>query len=211
MAYTFDKWSRRVKYRSDLSGHLYHLTKKVTDKEGKTIMTATEVLIKIIKERKLIGSSTEKGFIVGERKAVCFQDTPIYSLTQNIVHENAFREELGGKVRYVSVGLAFSKPYIFNHGGRPVFYESTEKGKRILQDTDWWRIVDFDLSDKNNIVDWTHEREWRIPVEESFDFDLSKATIVVPNQASYVKLLEGLPLEDIKSVLGIVQTSLLIY
>lgn len=211
MAYTVDEWSRRLQYRSDLSGYLYHLTKPVTDNMGKTIMSATEVLIKIIKERKLIGSSTEKGFIIGKRKAVCFQDTPIHSLTQNTVHERAFRKELGGKVRYVSVGLAFPKSYIFQQGGRPVLYESTDKAKQILQDTDWWRIVNFNLSDKNNIVDWTHEREWRIPVDESFNFDLTKATIVIPSKVAYVRLLESVPVEDLKSVLGIVQTSVVVY
>lgn len=150
MAYTHEEWNQRVKSRSDLSGYVYHLTKAEVNKNGKVILSAIDRLMKIINERKLIGSNTESGFITGKRKAVCFQDTPISSLMENIVHERDFREKLGGKTRYVSVGLAFPKPYIFQIGGRPVFYESKEVAKRILPESEWWRIVDYNLMDKNN-------------------------------------------------------------
>lgn len=210
MAYTYEEWNRRVKSRTDLSGFLYHLTKAEKDESGNTTLKAIDRLLKIISERKLIGSSTESGFITGKRRAVCFQDTPINSLMENIVHERDFREKLGGKIRYVSIGLAFPKPYIFQSGGRPVFYESKEIAKRILPEEEWWRIVDYNLMDKNNLVDWTHEREWRLPTDE-FIFDLSKATVILPNQEVFSEFMDKISREDLKKIQGIVQTSTLVF
>ena len=58
----------------------------------------------------------------------------------------------------------FPKRYVYNAGGRPVIYEDAEVAERMLPDKrDWWRIVKFDLSNKKKVVDWTHEREWRVP------------------------------------------------
>ncbi|MFD0717277.1 DUF2971 domain-containing protein [Paenibacillus sp. GCM10027626] len=209
MAYTNEEWSKRIKYRSDISGYLYHLTKPVKDDNGKTIMSSLDVLLKILKERTILGSTTEKGFITGKRSAACFQDTPIYSLTQNIVHERAHKEELGGKVRYVGVGLAFPKPYVFQKGGRPVIYEMKEVSKKLLPEDEWWRIVDFNLMDKNHIVDWSHEREWRVP--GNFNFDLPKAIVILPNPKLHNRFLEKLDNNDLLQLRGIVQTEALIY
>ena len=210
MGYGVEKWSKRIQYRSDLSGYVYHLTKAELDSNGKTVMDALDRLIKIITERKLIGSSTQSGFITGNRKAVCFQDAPIQGIVQNVLHENSFRKELGGKVRYTYLGLAFPKSYIFQQSDRPVFYEEKEKAKKILPRDEHWRIVDFSLLDKENIIDWTHEREWRLPADE-FHFDLSKANILLPNKDRYKTLIEKLPEEDLKAVQGMIQISPLVY
>ncbi|WP_419891587.1 DUF2971 domain-containing protein [Paenibacillus xylanexedens] len=210
MAYTHEEWNKRVKSRSDLSGYLYHLTKAEVDKNGKITLNVIDRLMKIINERRLIGSSTESGFITGDRKAVCFQDTPIGSLMENIVHEKDYRDKLGGKIRYVSIGLAFPKPYIFQNGGRPVFYESKEVAKQILPKTEWWRIVDYNLMHKNYLIDWTHEREWRLPLDE-FIFELSKVTIILPNQQMFLDFMDKISQEDLKQIQGIVQTSIVIF
>ena len=210
VGYDAEKWAKRIQYRTDLSGFVYHLTKAEKDINGKTITGALDRLLKIIKERKISGSSTKSGFITGDKKAICFQDAPISGIAQNVVHEREFREQLGGKIRYVSIGLAFPKAYIFNNGSRPVFYEKKETAKQILPKDEWWRIVDFDLSDKENIVDWTHEREWRLPADE-FNFDLSKVVVILPNKDRYQEFIEKLPTEDLKTIMGIIQTSPLVY
>ena len=67
----------------------------------------------------------------------------------------------------------------YSAGARPVFYEEREFAKNLLPSDEWWRIVGFDLSDDNNIIDWTHEREWRPP--NDFNFDIAKVTVLVPN------------------------------
>ncbi|MEH7613053.1 DUF2971 domain-containing protein [Gottfriedia acidiceleris] len=210
LGYDVEKWGKRIQYRTDLSGFVYHLTKSQLNEEGKITKQALDVLLDIISERKLNGSTTTSGFITGNKKAVCFQDAPISGICQNVVHEKEFREELGGKTRYVSVGLAFPKGYIYRKGGRPVFYEQKSVAKKILPSDEWWRIVDYDLSDKDNIIDWTHEREWRMPVDE-FHFDLSQAVIILPNPERYNKFISKISDDDLKAVKGIIQTSPLIF
>ncbi|MGG0789277.1 DUF2971 domain-containing protein [Peribacillus simplex] len=210
MGYSVEQWSKRIRYRSDLSGYVYHLTKAELGSDGKTTMKTLDRLIKIITERKLIGSSTESGFITGNRKAVCFQDAPIQGIVQNVLHENSFRAELGGKVRYTYLGLAFPKPYIFQQGGRPVMYERKEIAKKILPEDEWWRIVDLNLMNKDNIVDWTHEREWRLPADE-FNFDLDRVTVILPNGDIHKEIIEKLPSDDLKNITGMIQITPLVY
>jgi len=210
MGYNYEHWAKRIQYRTDLSGFVYHLTKPKSDSPEDIVTAVTERLIKIIQERKLIGSSTQSGFITGNRKAVCFQDAPISGIVQNVVHEGAFRRELGGKIRYVGLGLAFPKSYIFQQGGRPVMYEKKETAKKILPKDEWWRIVDFNLMDRENIVDWTHEREWRLPADE-FHFDLSRAVILLPNSDIHKLFLRKMADEDLQTINGIIQTSPLVF
>ena len=50
-----------------------------------------------------------------------------------------------------------------------------------------WRIVDFNLADKDNIIDWTHEREWR--VKNNFDFELEDVTIVLNDSNDYSEFI----------------------
>lgn len=63
MPYSIENWKQRIASRSDLTGHLIHLT-RATSVNGKEL-SSTEVLMKIIKEQCLIGSSTKSGFICG--------------------------------------------------------------------------------------------------------------------------------------------------
>lgn len=158
MGYTRDLWNKRIAGRSDLSSQLVHLTRG-TELEGKKV-GPVDVLVRILIERRISGSTTDNGFVCGDIPATCFQDVPIYSLSQNIHAEERYRAAVGGaKVRYHGVGLMFPKPYVYSVGGRPVVYENTDKAKEILPEDEWWRIVRFDLSDDDNFVDWTHERE----------------------------------------------------
>ncbi|PFC37690.1 DUF2971 domain-containing protein [Bacillus cereus] len=210
MGYDSEKWAKRILYRTDLSCSVYHLTKDEIDSNGNIVCSALDRLLKIIRERKINGSSTESGFIIGDRKAVCFQDAPIHGIVQNVVHEHTFREELCGKVRYVGFGLAFSKAYIYKIGGRPVIYEKSEVAKNILNKTEWWRIVDFDLSRDDRFVDWTHEREWRLPTDE-FYFDVRDAVIILPNMSMYREFMQKCNPEDVKLFGGIIQISPLVY
>ena len=182
MPYTIENWKQRIASRSDLTGHLIHLTrpKNINGKEFSSI----EILMKIIKEQCLIGSSTKSGLICGSRKAVCFQDTPLYQLSQNIYSEQEYRSKNPqAKVRYVGAGLMFPKPYIYRQGGRPVIYDNTEEAKNYLPSHELWRVVRLELSDDTNVIDWTHEREWRIP--DDFKFEINQATVILPNTNAY--------------------------
>jgi hypothetical protein len=143
----------------------------------------------ILSSGRINGSNSESGFVCGDIPATCFQDVPLYSLSQNIYAEQQYREAItSAKVRYLGVGLMFPKPYVYARGGRPVVYESTDKAKSILPEDEWWRIVRFDLLDEANFIDWTHEREWRVP--GGFEFDLEQATVLVPNTFGYQRFLK---------------------
>lgn len=188
------EWRRRIAERSDITSYLIHLTKPLQDNEND--LKVQEVLLKIIKEKRLCGSTTEKGFIVGKRKAVCLQETPLYSLTQNIFFEQKLRENnKSAKVRYLGFGLLFEKTFIYNNNGRPVIYDKTSEAKGYLPENQWWRIVNFDLSNEDNIIDWSHEREWRVP--EELKFELKDISIIVPNKESFKKIVQLCKKENI--------------
>ncbi len=181
MAYTREQWMKRIALRTDLTSGLIHLTRATDDDDVIT------VLLNILTSKILIGSTTNTGFIVGVNPAVCFQEAPIYSVLQNIYSE-ASNTSRGKKYsRYSGYGIQISKDTVYNAGGRPVIYDATVKAKSYLPENEWWRIVNFDLSNPNQIIDWSHEREWRVPGD--FSFTLSDIAILVPNSESYKELV----------------------
>lgn len=182
MGYTEDKWLRRGMSRMDYGSQVTHLTRSATI--GGNWHSALDVLIKILRERRIMGSTTSKGFIIGDRPAVCFQEAPPYSICENIHFEwNLHQENRTDTMRYEACGLMFQKPYIFGKGGRPVIYEQKEVAKPLLHKDQWWRIVNYDLSNPEQFIDWTHEREWRVPGD--LDFDIKEVTVVVMNAEEF--------------------------
>lgn len=177
------EWNKRIARRSDFTGKLVHLTKSNESVNG------FENLFKILTEKNILGSTTESGFICGNIPAVCFQDMPLHSIAENIYYEqflkkNQDREEY----RYTGYGLRFSKEYIYQKGGRPVIYDRTQDAKSYLDKDNYWRIVNFDLSNKNNYIDWMHEREWRLP--NNLDFELSAVEVLLHDEKGYKKFIK---------------------
>jgi hypothetical protein len=127
MGYSVENWRKRLAERSDLSASIVHLTRKSSEK------SVIDQLLKILDEKKLIGSTTDSGFIVGSTPAVCFQDAPLHSITQNIWFEQKYRKEnSGSKIRYLGTGLAFNKRYAYQKGARPV-YNTPQKLDQCLR------------------------------------------------------------------------------
>jgi len=153
---------KRREYRVDITAGLYHLTKP----QGN--LDSVDVLMKILLEKKLIGSTTNGGYICGQTPAVCFQDIPLYSVAQNVYYEQELQNQHGAKIRYEGTGLAFGKFFIYKNGGRPVVYDKLDDAKRYLPADQWWRIVNLDLA-SDKLIDWTHEREWRVPGNLTFE------------------------------------------
>jgi hypothetical protein len=184
-----------------------HLTKPAVDASGLTEeasnLLATENLITILKEGVLRGSTTEKGFIVGNMPAVCFQDAPLYGLIQNVQHEYQRREKNPReRYRYCGVGLAFSKWYVFTNGGRPVLYEQTETSKNILPPSEYWRIVNFSIRiGGDEVIDWTHEREWRVP--RALQFERKFAHVVLYDKPCWDHFLANCPPEILYEIYGV--------
>lgn len=185
---------KRHRHRSDISLHITHLTKESVD------LSVLQVLKKILTEKKITGSN-QNGFVIGNSRAVCFQDIPLYGVCQNSFHEQVNRAELGGVLRYRPIGLTFEKEYIFSKGARPVLYEQKNIAKEILPENEWWRIVNYDLSNQNAIIDWTHEREWRI--KNDFEFDINEAIIIMPRGNNYAELKEKFGDEILNQIKGI--------
>ncbi|MDQ2747022.1 MAG: hypothetical protein M3T96_07175 [Acidobacteriota bacterium] len=185
--------------RQDLSSSLVHLTRKVENEE--TTMSAIDVLIKIIREKKLTGSDPRKAFIHGNQKAVCFQDAPLYSIAQNLAFERKFSRENKTRHRYSGCGLVFSKYYIFQSGGRPVIYDKPEDAKKYLSsEADYYRIVSFDMSNPDNVVDWSHEREWRLAGD--FEFRADWVAILLETRTDYKEFISKCSLPENVEILG---------
>lgn len=208
MGYTKEDWKSRIAQRNDITTFLVHLTR------GNSKEEVMDVLIKILEDKCLFGSSTDSGFIIGDRRAVCLQEAPIYSLAQNIYTEQTYRKNNDTvKERYVGWGLQFRKGFVYEHGGRPVIYDKTSDAKSYLPSKEWWRIVNFDLSNEEAIIDWTHEREWRVP--EKLDFPLSEVAVLLPSEfahRAFVKKCIELNKSDLlSSIRGIVQLGAIFY
>ena len=186
MVYNLKKWKERLASRSDLSSQLIHLTKDSIVK-GKTI-SALSNLKNIISERTINGSNNN-GYVVGKKSATCFQDAPLYAACQNTYFEQKNQKSASVKnIRYLPIGIMFPKEYIFEKDGRPVLYEKTLVAKKILPKEEWWRIVNFDMSNHNSIIDWTHEREWRVP--GNFEFDIEQATLLFVKTSIYKSFIK---------------------
>lgn len=208
--FNFKKWQERIANRTDMTGMVTHLTKPTEEDLKKIdVLTESEVnlkavdnLIKILIDKKINGS-TSKGFINGDTPAVCFQEVPMYSLVQNVKYEQLQRkEDKSKKIRYCGVGLAFGKFYVFTKGGRPVIYDDTETMKTILPKEHHWRIVKMKLiMDNPNIIDWSHEREWRCP--ESFSFELRITHIILYDNKCYKYFCENCPKSILDEIYGI--------
>ena len=200
--YDLENWQRRFAERADLCTFLTHLTKDGFVNGAKA--TAMDVLFEILSAKKLVGSTNATGYIVGEIPAVCFQETPPLALAQNLYFEDKAVVPGGQKARYTGLGVMFSKIQVYQAGGRPVVYEETNKAKGMLPPDEHWRIVKLDYSNLSKIVDWTHEREWRVPVE--YKFELKDVTVVLlrDDYREFVKRAQMTDSSILEEIAGIV-------
>jgi hypothetical protein len=149
--------------RSDFNHSLVHLTRERrvfppgADKP-ELVASAFQVLKEILTSATIHGSGNE-GFVKGHRRAVCLSEIPLASLHQFAEPPTA------EKAKYRLYGIVLSKSAVFHAGGRPVIYLPDAEGDWIPAD-EKWRHVRFEAGQ----VDFTHEREWRVPG----DLDLEK-------------------------------------
>lgn len=199
------EWLQRISRRTDFTAGLVHLTKSRTINGIK--YSSIDILMKILHEQKLVGSTTGTAFISGSTPAVCFQDVPLFSVAENIYYEQNLKEKTEAEnYRYTGFGLRFSKDFIYKKGGRPVIYDKLEEAKKYLHKDDYWRIVSLDLSNKKNYIDWIHEREWRIP--DNLEFELSDVEVLIHDNKKYKDFIDKCRsytdkdiLRDIKSII----------
>jgi hypothetical protein len=204
-------WVRRHAERTDISTFAVHLIRPPGGEANNT--KAVDVLMTILKEKRLRGSDGS-GFIHGSRPAVCFQDTPMPFIAQNLWFEKKYRDDkLGSRVRYLACGLVFEKAFLYSEGARPVIYDDPTAAKQYLPQDQWWRIVRFDLSDQDKMVDWTHEREWRLPGD--LEFDLSQVFVLLGGPPAFHRFIdlcrEDTEVDILKSIQGIISLPPLLY
>lgn len=173
-------WKKKIKYRKDLTSKVTHLTK------GKNEEEAFENLIKILEEKCIKGSTRKRGYICGEMPAVCLMDMPIVFVAENLQYEKTLREQEKQKIRYLGFGVRFQKAFIYKYGGRPVIYDENYRAKSYLSKSEWWRIVNLDLTSQE-IIDWSHEREWRVPKKLVFKY--SQCEVIVASDKYYKRLV----------------------
>ena len=138
---------------------------------GINTYTAFDVLCNIIRECGIrYGYSFRNGktTLYGGEPVICFTEMPIFSLIQYAKRRNSDSNS--------TFGIAIRKDDAFKYGARPVIYGLSEDTNisyikntstlRILKECilpkhEQYRLVALKLGD-DKVVDWTHEREWRI-------------------------------------------------
>ena len=164
--------------RPDQSFFLAHFTKAgraydpLNHPESPTIdqMAAFERLISILQQKKIAAANLPWT----NKPAVCFTECPWSSLLR---HAD----------RYSPYGIGFSKKLIYSRKGNPVIYANPD----LFASQEWSRdvypfvtpFVPVYASDsvKRNfgrVVDYTHEREWRIPRDFSFQYSNIKFIVL---------------------------------
>lgn len=201
-------WTEIAKYasraRADLSASVTHWTK---DRDG---LGAFDVLKRILRERRIVASTPEGGYIKAGQRATCFSESPVTVMTRLFrlaEHDRMVRVFL----KWKPYGLSFWKPVVYQqYGGRPVLYLSNEEFRRLvaatgLEQSDAWRVVRFDYDDMAAAVDFTHEREWRTPGDVAFDGleDDLRPLAVVNKMAERDDLLREFPPGDGCPVRGV--------
>jgi len=161
--------------RYDISTSLVHFT-KASETES-----AYDVLRRILRERRLLSSSR---FVRGGQSCVCFSEAPLEALEHGLINRTGF-------TRYSSYGLQFDREWIFGLGGRPVIYESEQEFEALPQ-AHQWRHVRLEFGDTP--VDFTWEREWRLPCRELL-FSEREVTVVLPDDAARDRFIQDVERE----------------
>ncbi|MGE7934061.1 hypothetical protein [Viridibacillus arvi] len=80
---------------------IYKEYKGITKKALKEInFGAVDILVKILKDSVIYGSTTQSGFIIGNRTTTCFQELPLEAVKKNIdIEEKVFTRSKTAKVR----------------------------------------------------------------------------------------------------------------
>jgi len=215
------EWAEHINSRPDCSEYITHLTKRSGDKRS------IEVLYDIIDSKKVVGS-TEKGFVTNG-PAVCFQDIPLESMASNILYEENknFQERLDycaktdwtydlddvpPEFRYEAFGIRVHKIDAYKKGARPVIYGDKKLFLSLLPSAEHWRLVDMDLTNENLLIDWSHEREWRI--KGDYTLNLDEIEVIVGCEQSKQEFLEyyrnlGIDIEKIVKGIIVLQDYLL--
>lgn len=185
--------------RPDQSFFLAHFTKngdKYTgeEKENSSFdeMSARQRLISILQDRTIKASTVPQV----KKKVVCFTECPWGSLLRHA--EN-----------YSPYGIGFTKKLIYSRKGNPVLYVNPHLFKSQQWDENLYSFINPFLPKyanekekhtepfKGKAVDYTHEREWRL--KKDFSFQYIYVVFVILKSVSD---LEVIP-DEIRNAIGL--------
>lgn len=135
--------------RPDITGDLVHFIK------GDTVDESVAILKMILADGCLIGGN---GFIKGDYRCVCFSEAPLEHLADAVIRMARMR------TTYQPVGILAPKTWVFAMGGRSVIYGPSNEFEELPEHLRWRHVRYEPLREEP--VDWTWEREWRVHTEE---------------------------------------------
>jgi hypothetical protein len=167
--------------RPDQSHYLAHFTKDGkyysadNHPENPTVdqMSALERLVKILSERKIVASNLPWT----NKSAVCFTECPWGSLLRHADN-------------YSPYGIGFTKKLVYSRNGNPVIYANPNLfHSQNWSDAAYTFVTPFvphyaSESVKSRppfngrIVDYTHEREWRVGKDFSFQYNYVRFVVL---------------------------------
>lgn len=163
--------------RQDISDYVVHFTKSDGDASD------YDRIRKILSERRLIGTDR---LIRGAHTCICFSEAPLAALENGLLNSSSYS-------RYSPYGVIFHKSWMFQQGGRPVIYQPYDDYDDLPPSAQW-RHVTYDPT-STPPIDFTWEREWRLPKEELY-FDNASAAMIVPDQAAAKSIIADHHLEE---------------
>ncbi len=176
--------------RTDLSNRLTHLTKKTNS------ISAMDVLVQILSDKKI---KSHDFMIGGRNNVVCFTEVPYLAIAEMMELREKDSSIASSPIfnRFEGYGISYDRFSAFERGVRPVIYGDKEEYQKILPDqTDYWKVVNYD-PENDYRIDWTYEREWRVPGD--FDFEYKDVEIIIPHAGLYEEFKEKLSTINIKS------------
>ncbi|MGN0405346.1 MAG: hypothetical protein ACI4F1_09000 [Bariatricus sp.] len=178
-------WKEITEARNVGSTYLTHLIRGC-DRE------AYETLVKILQSGILESCKSKRNnydTVEGNKKVVCFQDASFDSMNEIMTGE----EWCDMNTRYSKFGIQLDKIALFESGARPVIYDKKSEILNVIDEDMKWRVVNLDLG-YISCIDWTHEREWRIPKDvKIYQFPMK---IIVKSEWYKKKLLSDKRLSE---------------
>ncbi|EMB4649821.1 hypothetical protein [Klebsiella aerogenes] len=163
--------------RIDSTSYLYHWVKSEPHSKSERVdyENAYKVFLEILNCGYLKHGEVIK---TGYMPCICFTESPEY-----FMHRDTSK--------YQPFGFKFHKSKIFELGGRAVIYTPDYERELIHADMQWryMRHDPFAISNRTPYgVDFTWEREWRLPEPE---IDLSEGLkIIVPNEEFFNRTID---------------------
>ena len=173
--------------RRDLGSLAIHWTKAAGGgggffRKAPPRLKADAVLGQILTDGALRGGD---GHIKGRHICVCFTEAPLVEMVS--VFASIALAGNADALQYEPYGIGVSKEWLFQLGGRPVIYQPAHEYEQLPEGVRW-RHVSFDPPG----IDFTWEREWRIPAK-NVNLDAAQTWVFVPSQIIADHFVEKYP------------------